>query len=313
LSLAKKGDVKQAEFSLQMAKTVKAGAVPVSVAIQDAGGKLVDLAGVMLEVPDPLKLDPLSPDQLNAAAQPLGVRLQNLTPGPLKGKLTLSAKLGDKAFDEEQAFDLQKDAAQVLTFTLKDFDLAASGATVTYHAQCDNGVYMEATKTLRATPYSFIGPFSNADKKGFATVYPPEKEVDLKKTYPGAGGEAKWQKGASDPGGLLDFTKLIPKRDWVVAYAVTFVESPIEQKATLSCGSDDGLKIWVNGQEVIADDAYRGASPGQDEAPITLKKGWNTILAKVTQGDGGWGLYLSLLDTNGGPLNNLKYADTPKP
>lgn len=296
-----------------MAKTVKAGVVPVSVAIQDAAGKLVDLAGVMLEVPDPLKFDALSPDQLDASAQRLGVRLQNLTAGQLKGKLTLSAKMGDKTFNEEQNFDMQKDTAQVSTFTLKDFDLAANGATVTYRALCDNGVFMETTKTLRATPYSFIAPFSNADKKGFAAVYPPEKEVDLTKSYPGAGGEAKWRKGTSDPGGLLDFTKLYPKRDWVVAYAVTFVESPVEQKATLSCGSDDGLKVWLNGQEVIADDAYRGASPGQDEAPITLKKGWNTILAKITQGDGGWGLYLSLLDTNGEPLKNVKYADAPKP
>ena len=33
----------------------------------------------------------------------------------------------------------------------------------------------------------YIGPFDNTDKKGFPTAYPPEKEINLKKTYAGKG------------------------------------------------------------------------------------------------------------------------------
>src|SRR5262245_42474579 len=39
-----------------------------------------------------------------------------------------------------------------------------------------------------------IGPFDNTDNQGFGTVYPPEKEIDLKKTYKGKDGqEVGWQ------------------------------------------------------------------------------------------------------------------------
>ncbi|HJT76837.1 MAG TPA: hypothetical protein VJ739_06505, partial [Gemmataceae bacterium] len=34
----------------------------------------------------------------------------------------------------------------------------------------------------------YIGPFDNTDNEGFDAVYPPEREIDLKKTYTGKGG-----------------------------------------------------------------------------------------------------------------------------
>src|SRR5213593_4590381 len=47
--------------------------------------------------------------------------------------------------------------------------------------------------TLAGT-WHYIGPFDNAGGAGFDAVYPPEKEVDLKKTYPGKDGQtAAWK------------------------------------------------------------------------------------------------------------------------
>src|SRR5262245_59055587 len=37
--------------------------------------------------------------------------------------------------------------------------------------------------------WHYIGPFDNVEKTGFDAVYPPEKEIDLKKTYKGKGNE----------------------------------------------------------------------------------------------------------------------------
>src|SRR5690349_18232783 len=37
-------------------------------------------------------------------------------------------------------------------------------------------------------PWHYIGPFDNADGEGFDAVYPPEREIDLKRTYTGKGG-----------------------------------------------------------------------------------------------------------------------------
>src|SRR5260221_5653551 len=57
------------------------------------------------------------------------------------------------------------------------------------------------TASLRASglpaldgTWHYIGPFDNKDNKGFAMAYPPEKEIDLQKTYPGKDGEtARWK------------------------------------------------------------------------------------------------------------------------
>src|SRR5262245_37164698 len=39
-----------------------------------------------------------------------------------------------------------------------------------------------------------IGPFDNTDNRGFETVYPPEKEIDLAKEYVGKGGvKVEWK------------------------------------------------------------------------------------------------------------------------
>ena len=36
--------------------------------------------------------------------------------------------------------------------------------------------------------WHYLGPFDNTNGKGFDAVYPPEKEIDLKKTYAGKDG-----------------------------------------------------------------------------------------------------------------------------
>ena len=39
----------------------------------------------------------------------------------------------------------------------------------------------------------YLGPFDNADGDGFDHAYPPEKEIDLTKTYDGKGEKAAWK------------------------------------------------------------------------------------------------------------------------
>ncbi len=47
-----------------------------------------------------------------------------------------------------------------------------------------------------------------------------------------------------------------------VAYLRTKVWSPKEQKARLELGSDDGVKVWLNGQLVHANNAVRPVRAG---------------------------------------------------
>jgi len=51
----------------------------------------------------------------------------------------------------------------------------------------------------------------------------------------------------------------------------------------LELGSDDGVKIWLNGSQIYALNTARPLQPGSDKVNLTLRAGWNLLVAKVTQ------------------------------
>jgi len=53
------------------------------------------------------------------------------------------------------------------------------------------------------------------------------------------------------------------------------------------------------------EDAGTPPQPDQDRIPIKLRSGWNTLLVKVCQEGGQWGLYLRVADTDGKPIHGL--------
>ena len=73
-----------------------------------------------------------------------------------------------------------------------------------------------------------------------------------------------------------------------VAYGFVFLDSPREQKITMFAGSDDAVKIWLNGDLVHNNPVNRSAGDFQDQFPVTLKEGKNFLLVAVYEAGGGW-------------------------
>ena len=94
----------------------------------------------------------------------------------------------------------------------------------------------------------------------------------------------------------LDLTKLYGKPSDVFVYMYAEIESDYEGEAYLHVGSNDGAKVWFNGEKLIDNPIKtgRGAEKSQDVVKIELKKGKNTILLKVDQLGGGWGAYVQI-------------------
>ncbi|MDP6998835.1 MAG: two-component regulator propeller domain-containing protein, partial [Candidatus Poribacteria bacterium] len=79
------------------------------------------------------------------------------------------------------------------------------------------------------------------------------------------------------------------------AYAFLRVDSPREQKKVLMrVGSDDSIKVWLNGQVVHSNAINRGTTGYQDYFFVDLKSGPNLLFAKVSQGGGGWGFFATI-------------------
>ncbi len=78
------------------------------------------------------------------------------------------------------------------------------------------------------------------------------------------------------------------------AYAFTYVHAAESCSAKLLMSSDDGVAAWLNGELVWSHNLQRPVTPREDVASVHLQKGWNRLLCKVSQCDGGWGLFCAI-------------------
>jgi hypothetical protein len=77
-------------------------------------------------------------------------------------------------------------------------------------------------------------------------------------------------------------------KDYVVGYAWAEFDSPRETEAWLGLGSDDGVKIWLNGELVHDKWIRRPSRVDDDVVPLKLKKGPNRMLIKIQNATIDW-------------------------
>ncbi len=144
-----------------------------------------------------------------------------------------------------------------------------------------------------------IGPFNNSNEKGLETIYPPEREFDVNKIYKGtADHNVKWNSYTNQESGYIDFTKIFHTTENGVVYASRTFNIDEEKSMKIGVGSNDGVRMWLNGKLVLDHKVLRKAEPNQEILTLPFKKGENSVLIKIDQFGGGWGFYFSLLDEN---------------
>jgi hypothetical protein len=74
----------------------------------------------------------------------------------------------------------------------------------------------------------------------------------------------------------------------VAGYAVAYVMSDEEMKVTLSVGSNDQCKAWVNGREILKFVETRTLEKDTDKGEVTLVKGQNVLVFKVINEKNNW-------------------------
>ncbi|MCX7699665.1 MAG: c-type cytochrome, partial [Gemmataceae bacterium] len=157
-----------------------------------------------------------------------------------------------------------------------------------------------AQESLRGLPLSWwvIGPFAQDLRMSSS----PERAgaIDPKAPLEGRQPNEKltWKLVEAEPTGYLDLRKVF-QADHISAYALTFVYAPAAQKVKCLTGSDDQMRLWVNGQLVHEHASNRGAAPDTDSFEVELKAGWNPVLVKVTNSVATHGVYLRLVGGEG--------------
>ena len=76
------------------------------------------------------------------------------------------------------------------------------------------------------------------------------------------------------------------------SYALITLESDSDQSGVdMKVGSDDSVKVWLNGEVVHTNAVNRGAGDFQDTFQVDLKAGNNLLLVKVSERGGGWSMF----------------------
>jgi len=140
-----------------------------------------------------------------------------------------------------------------------------------------------------ATSWWLIGPFSDEGGEGWGTAYLGEPEVDLSRTYGSGDAQIGWKRHVtSEEMGKVDLLSTIGRHDHVVAYAYTEIEVAEDCDAVLRLGVDDGVRCWVNGEQVWDNYVNRPLKIDEDRPECRLESGVNRILLKISQNNMGW-------------------------
>jgi HEAT repeat protein len=195
--------------------------------------------------------------------------------------LELARQLGAQAFDQ-----IQPTLAQI----------AARASSTAVQSQARALLQQLDSRWLYAGPYRQTGKVA---QELFDIPFPPETTDPIPVSWQRAPGSTDLTRtGEVDLGNIVG-------GDHCVVYLKTRIHAPTAQAATFHIGSDDGIKLWLNGQLVHANNAVRGLTPGQDRAQGELRSGWNDLLAKITQHTLGCGLHLRITTPNDAEIPGL--------
>jgi CubicO group peptidase (beta-lactamase class C family) len=164
-----------------------------------------------------------------------------------------------------------------------------------------------------------IKPDDKAQKEAFNIDYFSSVEISINK-YPAniiiRNKEFSW-KMVKNEDDAIDLNQVLGENDFAIAYALAEIKMDEPAKILAGVGSDDGIKIFLNGKLVHENWVPRPVNTDDDIISLNLKKGSNQILLKIQNMEYGWGFTMralgkdilndKLLESSGnGDLDNVK-------
>lgn len=149
-------------------------------------------------------------------------------------------------------------------------------------------------------------PLEGVDMKAALDAWRPDP-----REKPAAG--ARWSMLEAQ-NGIFDLAGRYGPLNNAVVAAHAYLFSDAQRKVQLWCGSDDGIRLIVNGEVVHDRPGTRGCNIDSDKVRnVVLNEGWNSLYAIVSTGGGSWEYCLRVMDENGKPPAGVSFsADAPE-
>lgn len=159
-----------------------------------------------------------------------------------------------------------------------------------------------AWKKLTLRRWHLVGPFRFDVRKPItdSSHEPETKKFNPKDRFPVEGGKPlAWIRADCDKEGALDIRKAFPF-DGKIAYAAAVLRSDKAKECVFQVQSDDGFELWLNGAKLKSVPGLRQIGDPGVWIAASLEQGVNTLLVKIANHEGEWGLRVSLLSASGG-------------
>ncbi len=174
------------------------------------------------------------------------------------------------------------------------FDRFAEHTTIT-HSNFVNTTFPEAGPKIEGPWLWVIVPGTLSDKdtdriaKATGGAATEIKISTFGATEGKAVGDSEWEAHTLAPTGGDNINEMTDALGWGfgsdiydhVVYGSVTLNSPQKQETTMLVGSNDSVKVWLNGEMVHYNPIKRGAGDFQDAFPVTLKTGVNVLLVAV--------------------------------
>lgn len=170
--------------------------------------------------------------------------------------------------------------------------------------------YLSTMKSpaLLVDRWQLMGPFPNDEKdSGLDKVMGPDAGYDSKASYQGKSNRVEWKQVLANSSGYLDLAQIHgDDAPMSVSYLYAEVDAPQAGWGDIKLGSDDGVNVIFNDKLVFRHRRHEAAQPGRDSVAVEFKKGKNTLLLKVSNGNNPHGVFCTLLPPGTEPAKLLK-------
>lgn len=159
--------------------------------------------------------------------------------------------------------------------------------------------------------FQMIGPFDNISGSGHNKVYPPEKIVNISKTYEGKdGAQITWFPFYNKSANGWMFTEYNYSSQQATLYYYTNVCSEFDQEVYVGFGASGTFKVFLNDNLILADPVYRNTGTDMFIQKVSLFKGDNKLLVKISHDDRYSNFCVRFMDHTGAGLSSVTYKNS---
>ena len=193
--------------------------------------------------------------------------------------------------------------------TLLGWSLASAGAADSLHPDADGYI----------RDWLMLAPVALPEGESCAEALLKEQVPNESALRPKAGDKVKiggkeltWRNVTASTNHFDINESLKSINDHVAGYMVTYIECEKETpNVILAVASNDQGRIYFNGVDIYAFTEARPLMLDADKGRITLKKGLNVMIFKITNEQNAWQGSMRLMDSSGAPLKSIRIKLNP--